>query len=92
MASYAYVPPSHARGSRTPTKITVHNLRKFACSYSRKYLPGTDILLAKRVGSSSFKVLDKTYTRDVPRVTATFQVPLGTIMPTTTEVRSLRVD
>ena len=91
-ASFAYAPQGYVGGSRSPPKVTVHDLRKFACSYSRKYLPGTKSSLAKRVGSRAFTVLDRTYIRDVPRVEATFQVPLGTIMPSTTEIRSLRVD
>ena len=91
-ASLAYAPHGLVGGSRSPPKVTVHDLRKFACSYSRKYLPGSKSALAKRVGSRTFTVLDRTYIRDVPRVEATFQVPLGTIMPTTTEIRSLRVD
>ena len=73
-------------------KITVHDLRKFACSYSRKYFQGSGEVLAKLVGSKSFNTLDKCYIRQVPRVYATFQVPLGTITPTTRACHKLRND
>ena len=92
MTSFRFAPHTHAGVSSLNTKVTVHDLRKFACSYSRKYLVRPRATLAKRVGSKSFTILDRCYIRDVPRVKETFQVPLGTIKPNTPKCRSLRVD
>ena len=83
-------PRSHAGESDSNTKASVHDLRKFACSYSRKYLYCSSKSLAKRVGSKSFSTLDNRYIRVAPRVRATFQVPLGTIQPTSTAYHRLR--
>ena len=90
--SFRFAPHTHAGVSDPNTKVSVHDLRKFACSYSRKYLAFPRAALANRVGSKSFITLDKCYIRDVPRVQATFQVPLGTIKPESPECHSLRVD
>ena len=90
--SFRFAPRTHAGVSALNTKVSVHDLRKFACSYSRKYLVYPRAALAKRVGSKSFAVLDRCYIRDVPRVEETFQVPLGTIKPDSPVCHSLRVD
>ena len=37
-ASFKFAPRSHAGDADSNTKVSVHELRKFACSYSRKYL------------------------------------------------------
>ena len=91
-ASFEFAPRSHAGESDSNTKVSVHDLRKFACSYSRKYLYRSSKSLAKRVVSKSFSTLDNCYIRDVPRVRATFQVPLGTIKPMSTAYHRLRTD
>ena len=71
-------------------EVSVHELRKYACSYSRQYFSSPKEDLAKRVGSKSFTVLDNRYIRHVPRIRATFQVPLGTKYPTTIKCNTLR--
>ena len=73
-------------------EISVHDLRKYACSYSRQYFSSPKEDLAKRVGSMSFTILESRYIRHVPRIRATFQVPLGTIYPTTIRCNKLRND
>ena len=81
--------PSMPEAEIDGLKITVHDPRNFACSYSRKYFQGSGKALAKLVGTKSFNSLDK-YIRQVPRVYAPFQVPLGTITPNIRACHRLR--
>ena len=67
-----------------PKKISVgpHQMRKLSVSYCWDYfISNTDhkSKLAKLVGSYSFSVLKKVYVRDVPRMSVSCVVPLGTI-------------
>ena len=59
-----------------------HQMRKLAVSYCWDYfISNADhkTKLAKLVGSYSFSVLKKVYVRDVPRMSVSCVVPLGTI-------------
>ena len=85
-------PRSQARGFDPNTRVKCHDLRKYACSYSRKYVDRTGKSLAQRVGSKTFTTLDNCYIRDVPRVKLTFQVPLGTVNPRSYRCHRLKTD
>ena len=57
-------------------------MRKLSVSYCRDYFVSNsdhETKLAKRVGSFSFSILKKVYVRDVPRMSVSCVVPLGTI-------------
>ena len=71
-------------------KVTVHDLHKYACSYSRQYFSSPKRELAKKVGSNSFPVIDNRYIRHVPKISVTYQVLLGTIYPTIIKCNTLR--
>ena len=60
---------------------TVHDLRKLHVHIAGSTCFTLVSLLAKRVGSKTFTTLYNRYIRNVLRVKATFQVPLGTIKP-----------
>ena len=90
--SFKFGSRSHAGGFDENTLVKCHDLRKFACSYSRKYLDRNSKSLARRVGSKTFTTLCNRYIRKVPRIKLTFQVPLGTIKPTPKAHRKLRTD
>ena len=67
-----------------PKNFTVgpHQMRKLSVSYCWDYfISNADhkTKLAKLVGSYSFSVLKKVYVRDVPRMSVSCVVPLGTI-------------
>ena len=83
---------SHAGSFDESTPVKCHDFRKFACSYSRKYVDRTSKSLAQRVGSKTFTTLKNCYIREVPEIKLTFQVPLGTIKPTSKVRRKLRTD
>ena len=73
-------------------KVSCHDIRKMACSYSRKYFNRPWSELCDWVGTKVRNTLDSHYIRDVPRVLCTFQVPLGTIKPDTEPCNELRTD
>ena len=52
--SFNFDPRSQARGFDANTHVKCHDLRKFACSYSRKYVYRTSKSLAQRLGSRPF--------------------------------------
>ena len=64
-------------------KVSCHDIRKVACSYSWKYFNRPWSELCDWVGTKVHNTLDSDYIRDVLRVLCTFQVPLGTIRPDT---------
>ena len=84
--------PSCSEQDLIDFNVKVHHLRKFAASYSRKYLRFPYKDLAKWVGSKAHVTLNSCYVRDVPRVNATFKVPLGIIYPNTRVCHKLRKD
>ena len=90
--SFKFGSRSHAGSFDVNTYVTCHDFRKFACSYSRKYVDRTSKSLALRVGSKTFTTLNNCYIREVPRINLTFQVPLGTVKPTSKAHRKLRTD
>ena len=90
--SFRFDPRSHAGGFDENTPVKCHDLRKFACSYSRKYLDRNSKSLARRVGSKTFTTLYNCYICEVPRIKLTFQVPLGTVKPTSKARHRLRTD
>ena len=90
--SFKFGSRSHAGSFDENTPVKCHDFRKFACSYSRKYVDRTSKSLAQRVGSKTFTTLYNCYIREVPRIKLTFQVPLGTVKPTSPAHRKLRTD
>ena len=90
--SFRFGSRSHAGRVDVNAYVSCHHFRKFACSYSRKYVDRTSMSLARRVGSKTFTTLNNCYIREVPRISLTFQVPLGTIKPKSKAYRKLRTD
>ena len=58
-----------------------HQMKKLACSYSKKYFPRSSKLLFKRVGSKSMNVLNRCYIKEVPALRFSCVLPLGTVRP-----------
>ena len=61
--------------------ICVHQMRKFAVSYSKKYFSISDKDLYTKMGSSSMSVLKSNYIRDVNPLRFICVVPAGTLKP-----------
>ena len=75
-----------------PIKIGSHQIRKLAVSLSWKYFQGPKKKLCDWVGTRSFKTLNKIYIRDVDSVSFPCQVPLGTLLPNSPIIHTLRTD
>ena len=55
-----------------------HQMRKLACSYSKKFWPRASSTLFTATGSKSMNVLSRCYIRDVPPLRYPCVLPLGT--------------
>ena len=75
-----------------PFKIGSHQIRKLAVSLSWKYFQGPKKKLCDWVGTRSFQTLFKIYIRDVDSVSFPCQVPLGTLLPNSPVIHTLRSD
>ena len=75
-----------------PFKIGSHQIRKLAVSLSWKYFQGPKKKLCDWVGTRSFQTLFKIYIRDVDSVSFPCQVPLGTLLPNSPIIHTLRSD
>ena len=66
-------------GRSDVTPICVHQTKKLAFSYSKKFFTTTDDVLCKKMGNKTIKVLNRVYMGDVSPLRYTCVVPAGTL-------------
>ena len=65
-------------GKDTSVPMGPHQMRKLACSYSKKFWPYASSNLFTATGSKSMNVLSRCYIREVPPLRYPCVLPLGT--------------
>ena len=65
------------KDSNPKIKIGPHQMRKFACSYNKKYFPSHEKKLYLKLGSKSMRILNRTYIRSVPDLEWSCVLPTG---------------
>ena len=71
-------------GKTTEIQSSSHQFRKFAASYSKKFLALSSDhcdVLRRRMGCASMRILNKVYIDEVPSLSLACAVPLGTVLP-----------
>ena len=66
-------------GRSDVTPVCVHQTKKLAFSYSKKFFTTTDDVLCKKMGNKTIKVLNRVYMGDVSPLRYTCVVPAGTL-------------
>ena len=65
-------------GKHTQVPMGPHNMRKFACSYSKCHWPRSSSKLFTAIGSKSMRILTRCYIKRVPPLRFSCVLPLGT--------------